>query len=56
MELTLKLPVEYVNAIMEALGNAPYRTSAPIVAVIQMQASAQMVAAAAQANPPNDAN
>jgi len=42
MELTFKLTVEQTNIIMEALGNAPYRVAAPIVALLQSQAAPQM--------------
>jgi hypothetical protein len=42
MELTFKLTVEQTNVIMEALGNAPYRVAAPIVALLQQQAAPQM--------------
>lgn len=42
MDLNFKLTVEQTNVIMEALGNAPYRIAAPIVAEMQNQAQPQM--------------
>lgn len=40
--LTLILPIETVNAILNAVGNLPYITAAPIIDVIQKQAKSQL--------------
>mgnify|MGYP006270705117 CR=1 FL=1 len=40
--MTLELTVEQVNIILQALGNAPYVTVAPIIAEIQKQGQQQL--------------
>ncbi len=40
--LTLILPVETINAILNAVGSLPYITAAPIIDVIQKQAQIQL--------------
>jgi len=41
MQLKLELSIEHANVIMEALGNAPYRVAAPVIATIQQQFAEQ---------------
>ena len=43
--MNLELTIEQVNIIMQALGNAPYITVAPVIAEIQKQAAPQVNAA-----------
>ena len=40
--MNLELTIEQVNIIMQALGNAPYITVAPVIAEIQKQAQPQI--------------
>ena len=40
--MNLELTIEQVNIIMQALGNAPYITVAPVIAEIQKQAQSQL--------------
>ena len=40
--MNLELTIEQVNIIMQALGNAPYITVAPVIAEIQKQAAPQL--------------
>lgn len=40
--LTLILPVETINVVLNAIGNLPYITAAPIIEVIQKQAQVQL--------------
>ena len=40
--MNLELTIEQVNIIMQALGNAPYVTVAPVIAEIQKQAQPQI--------------
>ena len=40
--MQLELTIEQVNIIMQALGNAPYITVAPVIAEIQKQAQPQI--------------
>jgi hypothetical protein len=42
MQLKFDLSLEMTNAIIEALGNTPYRTAAPVIAELQRQAQPQM--------------
>jgi hypothetical protein len=53
MELTLKLTVEEINAVLQTLGNLPTSSGAwPLVVKIKAQAEAQVAPAAApQADP-----
>ena len=46
--MRLDLTIEQINVIMQALGNAPYITVAPVIAEIQKQAAPQV-------NPPPEA-
>jgi hypothetical protein len=43
--MNLELTIEQVNIIMQALGNAPYITVAPVIAEIQKQAAPQLAPA-----------
>ena len=56
MELILKLNIEQVNAIMGALGEAPYKIAAPVINEIQMQAQAQMKPQLVPEEPANEAH
>jgi hypothetical protein len=38
----LDLTIDQINVIMQALGNAPYITVAPVIAEIQKQAAPQI--------------
>ena len=40
----LELTIDQINIIMQALGNAPYVTVAPVIAEIQKQAAPQVQA------------
>ena len=40
--MQLDLTIEQINVIMQALGNAPYITVAPVIAEIQKQAAPQV--------------
>jgi hypothetical protein len=40
--MTLNLTVDQINIILNALGNAPYITVAPVIAEIQKQAQPQI--------------
>lgn len=40
--LKFDLTLEQINVIMQALGNAPYITVAPVIAEIQKQAAPQI--------------
>ena len=40
----LELTIDQINIIMQALGNAPYITVAPVIAEIQKQAAPQVQA------------
>jgi hypothetical protein len=52
MELTLKLTVEEINAVLQTLGNLPTSSGAwPLVVKIKAQAEAQVAPAAPQADP-----
>ena len=53
MELTLKLSVEEINAVLQTLGNLPTSSGAwPLVCKIKAQAEAQVAPAATpQADP-----
>ena len=42
--MQLDLTLEQINVIMQALGNAPYITVAPVIAEIQKQAAPQVQA------------
>jgi hypothetical protein len=42
MEVTLKLSVDMVNVILNALADAPFRVSNPVINEIQMQAAGQV--------------
>lgn len=42
--MNLELTIEQINVIMQALGNAPYITVAPVIAEIQKQAAPQVQA------------
>ncbi len=55
MDLHFTFSVEHTNAIITALGDAPYKAAAPVIAVIQQQANAQMQEAAAKEAPVRDA-
>lgn len=64
MNLTLELPVEAVNRVIQALGKVPYDESAPVIGMIMQQANQQIAAAQAaqqaqaeptQENPPQPA-
>ena len=46
MEIILKLHVDKINVIMEALSNAPYKAVADIINSIQQQAGPQLQAPA----------
>ena len=40
--MQLDLTIDQINIIMQALGNAPYITVAPVIAEIQKQAAPQI--------------
>ena len=42
MQLKFELSMDMTNVVMEALGNAPYRVAAPVIALMQAQAQPQM--------------
>ena len=42
--MNLELTIDQINVIMQALGNAPYITVAPVIAEIQKQAAPQVQA------------
>ena len=42
--MKIELTVEQINIILNALGNVPYVNSAPVIAEIQNQANAQLLA------------
>ena len=42
--MQLDLTIDQINIIMQALGNAPYITVAPVIAEIQKQAAPQVQA------------
>jgi hypothetical protein len=54
MELNFKLSMEMTNIIVNALGEAPYRVSAPVINELQTQAAAQMKPHAVPANVEED--
>jgi hypothetical protein len=41
-EITIKLTVEQVNAILDALGEMPFKRSAPVIDAVRSQAIAQL--------------
>lgn len=47
MEITLKYTLDEVNALLTALGQLPFSTSASLISNIQLQATPQL-----QAQPP----
>lgn len=47
MNLTLVLPVEAVNRIIQSLGKLPYDESAPVIQAIMQQANQQIAEAQA---------
>jgi hydrogenase maturation factor len=47
MNLTLVMPVEAVNRVIQALGKLPYDESAPVIGMIMQQANQQIAEAQA---------
>lgn len=52
--LKFELSMDMTNVVMEALGNAPYRIAAPVVATIQQQYAEQTKPKLVPANKPED--
>lgn len=52
-EITLKLPIDDVNTILQALGNMPFQQVYRIIQEIQQQASSQLGGEAADLNVPS---
>ena len=42
MQLKFELSMDMTNVILNALGDAPYRVAAPVIAILQAQAQPQM--------------